>query len=140
MTDISLTSQQACPCGSKRKFSQCCDRYISGAKTAPIAEALMRSRYTAYTLGKVDYILATWAEQTRQTVNAADLIQRCKETEYVSLKIISKLGGTRKHTEGQVEFAAAFKSLGKIQTHRELSNFIKQDGQWYYVDGDVSIN
>ena len=136
MTDIS----QSCPCGSKRKFAQCCDRYISGTKHAPIAEALMRSRYTAYTLGNVDYILVTWAEQTRQTVDSASLLQRCKETEYLSLKIISKIGGTRKHTAGQVEFAAAFKSLGKLQTHHEVSNFIKQADQWFYLDGEVSVS
>lgn len=135
-----MPQQKPCPCGSTRKFAQCCNRYISGDKPAPIAEALMRSRYTAYTLGNVDYIRATWAEQTRQTVALADLAQRCKETEYLRLKIIRKAGGTRKHTKGKVEFAATFKSLGKIQTHHEVSNFIKQNEKWYYLDGDASIN
>lgn len=135
-----MPDQNPCPCGSNRNFAQCCNRYISGGKAAPIAEALMRSRYTAYTLGNIDYIRATWAEQTRQTVKLADLEQRSKETEYLNLKIISKIGGTRKHTEGKVEFAAKFKSLGKIQTHHEISNFIKQNNKWYYVDGDTSIN
>ncbi|MBL1420285.1 MAG: YchJ family protein [Alphaproteobacteria bacterium] len=133
-----MTDDQ-CPCGSNRKFAQCCNRYISGDKPAPIAEALMRSRYTAYTLGNVDYILATWAEEARKAINPADIIKRSKENEYINLKIISKIGGTRKHTQGQVEFAASFKSLGKHQTHHEISNFIKQDEKWYYVDGEVNI-
>lgn len=129
-----------CPCGSNRKFAQCCNRYLSGAKPAPIAEALMRSRYTAYTLGNVDYILATWAQQTRQSVNSASLVKSCNETEYLSLKIIAKNAGTRKHSQGQVEFEVKFKHLGKLQTHQETSNFIKQDGLWYYLDGDVSVS
>lgn len=99
----------------------------------------MRSRYTAYTLGNVDYILATWAPDTRTNVNSQSLTKSCKETTYLSLKIISKNGGTRKHITGQVEFEVKFSILGKTQTHHEVSNFIKQNDQWFYLDGNTSI-
>lgn len=130
-----------CPCGSNRSYSKCCSRYIESDKPAPIAEALMCSRYTAYTLGAVDYILATWAEETRSTVDKASLIKSCKETNYHSLRIISKRAGTRKHNQGQVEFEVSFSALGKHQTHREISNFIKHNDQWYYVDAaEISVS
>ncbi|MGL1920343.1 MAG: YchJ family metal-binding protein [Hyphomicrobiales bacterium] len=130
----------SCPCGSSRDFEKCCNRYIAGAKPAPIAEALMRSRYTAYCIGDISYILATWAEQTRHLVSEESLENRKSETEYLGLKILSKQAGTRKHTQGQVEFQVTFKHLGKSQTHHEQSNFVKINDKWFYVDGNVSIN
>lgn len=128
-----------CPCGSQKPYANCCDRYISGAKPAPIAEALMRSRYTAYTLGNVDYIMATWAAETRNNIDVKSLTKTCQETQYLGLKIISKNAGTRKQSKGQVEFEVSFKSFGKTQIHCETSNFIKIANQWYYLDGIVTI-
>lgn len=54
-----------CPCGGSKTYTACCGRYIDGAETPPTAEALMRSRYTAYTLLREDYLLATWHASTR---------------------------------------------------------------------------
>lgn len=48
-----------CPCGSGRPYEECCETYIEGRETAPTAEALMRSRYAAHTLGKYDYLNET---------------------------------------------------------------------------------
>ena len=54
-----------CPCASGKAFADCCGRYLDGGAAAPTAEALMRSRYTAYTLQREDYLLATWHASTR---------------------------------------------------------------------------
>lgn len=57
-----------CPCGSGRRFADCCGVYLSGgsqALGAPTPEALMRSRYSAYACGDDAYVLATWAPETR---------------------------------------------------------------------------
>ncbi|SDY94873.1 SEC-C motif-containing protein [Nitrosomonas sp. Nm58] len=54
-----------CPCGSNKKYIECCGRYLDKGEIAPTAEILMRSRYTAYTLGREDYLLATWYHSTR---------------------------------------------------------------------------
>lgn len=129
-----------CPCGSNKRFKSCCDRYISGTKHAPIAEALMRSRYSAYVLGNVDYIKATWAEQTKPNIDFVELEKSLQNIEYLNLKIISKIGGTRKSDHGQVEFMATFNSINGEETLHELSNFVKIVGQWFYVDGNVSIS
>lgn len=59
-------SSNACPCGSTEEFESCCSPYISGNRLAPTAEALMRSRYTAFTLGDLDYIESTITEHASQ--------------------------------------------------------------------------
>ncbi len=60
-----MIKSNPCPCGSNKEFTDCCARYIHGSETAPTAEALMRSRYTAYTLQNEAYILKTWHDSTR---------------------------------------------------------------------------
>ncbi len=59
------TKRTRCPCSSNKNYADCCGRYLNGGEVAPNAEALMRSRYTAYTLGRGDYLLATWHNSTR---------------------------------------------------------------------------
>lgn len=59
-----------CPCGSRKAYALCCWRWHSG-EVAPDAEALMRSRYAAYVMKRLDYILATWHASTRPA--SADL-------------------------------------------------------------------
>lgn len=54
-----------CPCGSTKPYADCCARYVDNNEPAPSAEALMRSRYTAYTLQREDYLLASWHPSTR---------------------------------------------------------------------------
>jgi len=56
---------ELCPCGSNKTYPNCCGRYVDGNEPAPTAEALMRSRYTAYTLLREEYLRATWHHSTR---------------------------------------------------------------------------
>ncbi|MCJ8322529.1 MAG: hypothetical protein HRU29_00455 [Rhizobiales bacterium] len=104
----------------------------------------MRSRYTAFALGEVGYLLATCvdetkADETKAALSSEQIAENCRTTTYLGLKIIAKSGGTRKHTEASVEFKVSYKSLGTIHTHHETSHFIKTNGSWKYLDGDVSI-
>ena len=61
MADVTIH----CPCSCGKKYSDCCGRYLDGGEAAPDACALMRSRYTAYTLAREDYLLSTWHSSTR---------------------------------------------------------------------------
>ena len=61
-----------CPCGQGLPYEACCGRYIDGAAAAPTAEALMRSRYTAYVRGAGSYVAETWADETRPADLAVD--------------------------------------------------------------------
>lgn len=120
-----------CPCGGGRTYPECCGRYHAGA-AAPTAEALMRSRYSAYVLGVADYLEATWHERTRPESLALDGEARVK---WLGLEVIrhEELGDD----QALVEFSARYKVNGKAFRMRETSRFIREAGRWYYVDGDV---
>ncbi len=97
------------------------------------AEQLMRSRYTAFTQNNETYLLQSWHRNTRpQSLNLVDQ----KNIKWVSLKI---LGHETKETVATVEFIARYKVSGKAEKIHELSRFIKEEGRWFYLDGD-SIN
>ena len=57
--------QTSCWCGSERPYQQCCHVYITGEKSAPTAESLMRSRYTAYAIHNSEYLSKTWDTNKR---------------------------------------------------------------------------
>jgi SEC-C motif-containing protein len=122
-----------CPCGSKLEFSSCCGRYIEDGQPAPDAESLMRSRYSAYVVGARDYLLATWHPSTRP----ADL-QLDAGARWLGLDV-------RKASHAEVEFVARYRVAGAaaaagagqaVRIH-ERSRFVREDGRWYYVDGDL---
>ncbi|KPK40273.1 MAG: preprotein translocase subunit SecA [Gammaproteobacteria bacterium SG8_47] len=124
---------QHCPCGSGKAFAECCEPYLTGRQIAPTAEALMRSRYTAYALGDQDYILRTWHPSTRP----ADLSEAVgASVKWLGLRIVSRTGGTAGESEGWVEFVARCKSGGRATRMHERSRFLFADGQWLYVDGE----
>ncbi len=118
-----------CPCGSRKAYALCCWRWHSG-EAAPDAEALMRSRYAAYVMKRPDYILATWHASTRPA--GADLTDLPR---WLGLKVL------RHEVTGEntavVEFTAKCKKAGHPMTMHELSRFVREDGRWYYVDGDL---
>jgi SEC-C motif-containing protein len=134
-----LAEGEACPCGrpdARGKplvFGQCCGRYLRGGEPAPDALSLMRSRYSAFVLGDERYLLATWHPSTRP----ADLKFE-SGTKWLGLEV-------RDHreldaTHAQVEFVARCRpSTGSgpaVRLH-ERSRFVREDGRWYYVDGDM---
>lgn len=121
--------KQPCPCGRPAAFADCCGRYLSG-QAAPDAEALMRSRYTAYTLGDEAYLLATWHPDTRPaTLGLAD------ETppRWLGLSVKRHLATDSEHAV--VEFVARYKVAGRAFRLHETSRFERLAGDWYYRDG-----
>ena len=98
---------------------------------APDAEALMRSRYSAYVLGLSDYVLATWHATTRPT--EPPLMQT--GVRWLGLQVRRHVVLDDKHAV--VEFVARSKLGGRAQRLHETSRFVREGGRWYYVDGDV---
>jgi SEC-C motif-containing protein len=123
----------ACPCGSGYPLVSCCAPYIAGIAPAPDALALMRSRYTAYTLGKAAYLRATWYPATRP--GALDLEPGRR---WLGLKILDTVAGRSGDATGTVEFVARFKVGGRAHRLHERSRFVFEDGRWYYVDGEIA--
>ncbi|GAB1233477.1 YchJ family metal-binding protein [Ferrigenium sp. UT4] len=121
-----------CPCGSNKKFAVCCGAYLAGNAAAPSAEALMRSRYTAYALLREDYLLATWHPSTRP---AALGLAEETPTKWIGLDV--KRHEQRDETHAIVEFVARYKIGGRAQRLHEVSRFVREGGFWFYVDGDL---
>ncbi|MBI5006112.1 MAG: hypothetical protein HZB95_03200 [Nitrosomonadales bacterium] len=121
-----------CPCGSTKPYTACCARYVAGSEPAPTAEALMRSRYTAYTLLREDYLLATWHPSTRPA--ALGLAQEVA-TKWIGLEV--KRHEQQDADHASVEFVARYKVNGRAQRLHEVSRFVREAGQWFYVDGEV---
>jgi SEC-C motif-containing protein len=129
-----VSEPKDCPCGSGRAYGACCGRWHAGAQhlQAPDAEALMRSRYSAYVLGLTDYLLATWHATTRP----ASLTPNEPGLKWLGLEVKRHLPQDADHA--QVEFVARSKLGGRAHRLHETSRFVREGGRWYYVDGDVA--
>lgn len=122
----------ACPCGKGRAYADCCAPCIEQDTAAPSAEALMRSRYTAYTLLQEDYLLATWHPSTRPAqLGLADDVQ----TKWLGLEV--KRSEMTDADHAIVEFVARYKVNGRAHRLHETSNFVREGGRWFYVDGVI---
>lgn len=129
-------TQKLCPCGSKKQYRYCCGMYLSGKKKPDTAEKLMRSRYTAFYQGDIDYLIATLHRDQRKPDDYQGLTQSINNTKWLGLTIISTQKGKKNDSKGIVEFKAVYQSSEPGQLH-ERSRFMKIDGQWFYVDGDI---
>jgi SEC-C motif-containing protein len=114
----------ACPCGSGQVFGRCCQPLHVGERQAETAEKLMRSRYSAYAVGDLDYVWRTWHPRTRPAEVSAD------EVEWTSLEIVDA-------SADEVEFRAHYRHGGQTGTLHERSRFAVRAGRWFYVDGDL---
>ena len=126
-----------CPCGSGLAFASCCKPYISGAKKAPTAEALMRSRYTAYVEHAIDYIVDTCSKEEKDKIDVGQTRNWSEKSTWLGLKIISTEKGSPIDTEGIVEFEASYEVEGLREVHHEIAKFKKTEGCWLYTEGDV---
>ena len=122
-----------CPCGQKAQYTDCCEPYILGKAHAPTAEALMRSRYTAYATGAVAYLKETLAPEARGDYDEKAVKEWATQSEWLGLEILS--AGTDK-----VEFVAKYRSGGKGYEHHETSRFKKRGDRWFFVDGDSHVH
>lgn len=126
-----------CPCGSGVVEVACCSMFIDGVP-APTALALMRSRYTAFVRGAIDYLIDTHDAPTRGTVDRASIAQWSRDTTWRGLEIVATERGGEDDDDGIVEFIARGITNGKPFAQRERSRFRRVDGVWYYVDGKIS--
>ena len=97
-----------CPCGSGRPYEECCETYIEGRETAPTAEALMRSRYAAHTLGKYDYLDETVHPSIRDEADHEDMKKWSEAVEWEGLEIFSTKDGAETDETGEVSFEARY--------------------------------
>jgi len=126
-----MNSDTLCPCISGLEYKNCCAPLHKGEITAHNAEQLMRSRYSAFVLENVDYLISTLHPDKRKPDDEIVLKQTITETDWLGLQIIKHRS---QQTTASVEFIAFYQEA-KIEQLHEQSNFIKLDKQWFYVDG-----
>lgn len=131
---MTLSPARRCPCHSGRQYKRCCRPYHQG-RPAPTPEALMRSRYSAYALGLVDYIMATTHPDSPHRVDPeqrwiSELSAFSLGTRFTSLKILE---ASEQGDEGLVHFLAELQQAGRRAPMEERSIFRKRDGRWLYV-------
>ena len=139
---ISVT--ESCLCGrtsthagakpAKRQqlhFLACCGRYVCErfATPAPDAEALMRSRYSAFVLGDLPYLLATWHASTRPADLTLDAAAKWLGLEVRSHRVLDP-------DHAEVEFIARYRDGGRAVRLHERSRFVRESERWFYIDGD----
>jgi SEC-C motif domain protein len=127
-----MQKNNLCFCGSNQNYSDCCLPFINQEKLPLTAEALMRSRYSAFNVANVDYLIDTLLPEKRQHDDRQKIQNTIDNTHWLGLKIIS----TRELEKNNVEFIAFFQeknnSIGQLH---EKSNFIQCDKKWFYTDG-----
>ena len=121
---------QLCPCQSGKSFEHCCQPSLEHTSDATTAEALMRSRYTAFALSDEDYLRYSWHPDTCPAT-----IHLNKEVTWIGLKIIRTAAGNIDDNNGEVEFIARSKSNGKASRLHENSRFRRFQHRWVYIDG-----
>jgi SEC-C motif domain protein len=122
-------TDRTCYCGSHKSFATCCELYIKGIQKPETAEALMRSRFSAYATNQIDYLLETTHVSQRKYYSKVEIKLWATSNKWINLEIMNT-------TENTVTFKAYFlddKLLAQI--HHEKSAFIFENGSWFYVDG-----
>lgn len=124
-----------CPCGSGNSYAECCEPYVEGRRDAPTAEALLRSRYTAYAERAIDYLWDTIHPGRRSKFDKREMTQWARSSTWKQLTILGTVAGGENDTRGEVEFVARYVQDGEENTLREVSHFVREQGRWYFTTG-----
>ena len=124
--------QKLCPCGSPQTYSKCCAPLHRHTEAPLTAEALMRSRYSAFAEGNVSYLRYSWHPSHRP-----DDLDLEKGLRWSGLRIVATSGGASTDAVGSVEFVATFEVDGRAGEVHEVSNFERIDGRWIYTCDDA---
>ncbi len=123
-----------CPCGSDKPLSECCGLYHDGTP-APTALALMRSRYSAFALGKGQYLYDTLSEDQKADFDIKEFEESAGQTKWLGLEIRKTEAGGENDDTGTVEFVARYKNQGGPVVHHERALFGRDEsGKWIFTD------
>lgn len=122
-----------CACGSKKSYKLCCEPIHKNIELAKTPLELMKSRYTAYVLGDVDYLMLSHHSSTRPISEKEEILNWTESVQWVGLEIVEARATLT--DEGFVTFKAHFIENGVNNTIFEKSRFIKENNHWTYVDG-----
>jgi len=126
-----------CPCNSGRAYADCCGPVIGGECPAATPEALMRTRYSAFVLKKIDHLRESLHPDQRADHDPEATRRWADKSEWVGLDIVNATGGGADDDAGTVEFIARYRQKGTPCTHHEVAEFSRHQGRWYYTDGKM---
>lgn len=127
-----------CHCGKKTAFENCCEPIINDPALARSAEALMRARYSAYATANIDFLHDSLHPGSRDDFDYDATKVWAESSNWLGLQILATKAGEEADNAGSVDFIAEFDNEeGQRQRHCERSQFRKQDGQWYFCDGQT---
>ncbi len=130
-----MDNHPLCPCGSKKNYEGCCQPYHNGSSAAPSAEALMRSRYSAYAMNVLDYIASTMMGKVAKGFDREHSELNQNHTKWLALDVVQSSVDNNNPNHAYVEFRALFSFDEKNSVMHELSEFKRVDGRWFYIDG-----
>lgn len=131
-------SSTTCPCGSEQLLTLCCGRYHADTP-APSAEALMRSRYSAYALGLIDYLVRSTLPAQQAGIDHDAIRAWSLGSTWLGLEIEQAQLIEGKPQHAYVTFTAHWRDAGGAHSHRERSAFVRNNGQWYFIDPTVEL-
>ena len=133
ITQVNNNEKTDCYCGGKKDYKNCCCPFLTGKAKPETPEQLMRSRYSAFCIKDIDYLISTH-HRSMQTPDELDVLARTiYETQWLGLKV---LGAVKVSQDvGYVEFAAFYTTNATTGQLHEKSKFIHENDQWYYLDG-----
>lgn len=124
-----------CPCGSALPFHECCEPIITGRREASTCQALMRSRYVAFTMADIDYLMKSHHSSTRPVRERKQIKKWAESVQWMGLTVLKTQGGEALDQTGYVEFRALYLEDGKMQQIHENSFFKRENNRWVYVSG-----
>lgn len=124
-----------CKCDTGKQFSACCEPVLNGQKVPQNAVDVMRARYTAFVLGKIDFIMSTIAPSKKSEYDRKSVEDWSRSTEWTGLEIVSTENGGAADDTGEVEFIAHYRGKNSAKKHHEQASFVKIKGAWYFENG-----
>ncbi len=131
-----LNVSDLCYCSSGKEAQHCCLPIINGKRKATSAEELMRSRYSAYFIADINYLMKSHHPKNRPINDKKEILRWAKSVQWMGLEIIKTKDGLDMDNEGWVEFRAVFIENSLPQQIHEYSYFVKENGTWYYLSGE----
>ena len=126
-----------CPCGSKLAFGQCCEPFLLETEKPKTATQLMRSRYTAYAMGVVEFLYKTSSTKVKKEFDADNSRKWAESAKWTGIEILKESDGKAGDTTGSVEFIAHYTVNKTVFNHHEKADFEKINGEWLFMDGKI---
>jgi SEC-C motif-containing protein len=123
-----------CPCTPSKNYNDCCGKAHKNILSVTTAEALMRSRYSAFVLANIAYLQKSHHSSSRPSkIEKRSIEEWTRSVSWLRLEVLGTTKGALDDITGTVEFKAFFMENGKVNVIHENSEFCKENEHWVYV-------